>query len=50
MFTFYLQIFTGVQCGFLASRGRCPMCKQFRPKSYKSRPQPLVIHATELSL
>jgi hypothetical protein len=29
-FKFYLQIFTGVQCGFLVSRGRCPICKRFR--------------------
>jgi hypothetical protein len=32
MFKFYLQIFTGVQCGFLSSRGRCPICKRFRGK------------------
>jgi hypothetical protein len=30
MFELYLQISTGVQCGFLVSRGRCPICKRFR--------------------
>ena len=40
MFKFYLQIFTGVQCGFLVSRGRCPIYKRFRPKSYESCPHP----------
>ena len=38
MFQFYLQIFTGAQCGFLVSCGRCPICKRFRPKSYESGP------------
>ena len=38
MFKFYLQTFTGVQCGFLVSRGRCPICKRFRPKSFESCP------------
>ena len=38
MFKFYLQIFTGVQFGFLVSRSRCPTCKQFRPRSYESCP------------
>jgi len=38
MFGFYLQIFTAVQCGFLMSCGRCPICKHFRPKSYESCP------------
>ena len=46
-FKFYLQMFTGVQCGFLVSRGRCPLYKRFRPKSYESCPhpwsQPLVV-------
>jgi len=28
---FYLQIFTGVQCGFLVSRGWCPIGKDFVP-------------------
>jgi hypothetical protein len=30
MFKFLIQIFTGVQCGFLVSRGRCHICKRFR--------------------
>jgi hypothetical protein len=30
MFKLYLQISTGVQCGFFVLRGRCPMCKRFR--------------------
>jgi hypothetical protein len=29
MFKFYLQIFTGVQWGFLVSRGKCAICKRF---------------------
>jgi hypothetical protein len=29
MFRFYLQIFTGVQCGVLVSCSRCPFSKQF---------------------
>jgi hypothetical protein len=33
MFTFYLQIFTAVHCGFLVLRGRCSIGKRFRPKS-----------------
>ena len=40
MVTFYLQIFTDVQCGFLLSRGTCFMCKKFHHKSYESCPQP----------
>ena len=47
MFKCYLQIFTAVQCGFLFSRGRCPIRKRFRPKSYESCPhlgsQPLLL-------
>jgi len=39
MFKFYLQIFAGFQHGFLVSRGRCPLCKRFRPKSYESCPR-----------
>ena len=33
---FYLQMFTGVHCGFLVSRGRYTTCKRFCPKSYES--------------
>ena len=40
MFKFYLQIFTGFQCGFLVSCGRCPICERFRPNSYESCPHP----------
>ena len=36
MFKFHLQIFTGVHCGFLMSRGRCANYKRFLPKSYES--------------
>ena len=47
MFKFYLLIFTGVQCGFIVSRGRCPICRRFRPKSHESYPylwsQPLLL-------
>jgi len=46
-FQFDLQIFTGVQCGFLVSRGVCVIYKRFLPKSYDSRPrqwsQPLLL-------
>jgi hypothetical protein len=47
MFKYSLQIFTAFQCGFLVSRGRCPICKRFRPRSYESCPhvrsQPLLL-------
>ena len=47
MFRFYLQIFTALQCGFLVSRARCPIFKQFLPKSYEPCPhlwsQPLLL-------
>ena len=47
IFTFYLQIFTGVQRGFLVSPGRCPICKWFRSRTYQSCPhlcsQPLLL-------
>ena len=47
MFKLYLQIFTGVQCGFLLSRGRCLICEPFLTKFYKSCPylwsQPLLL-------
>ena len=47
MSRFCLQIFTDVECGFLMSRGRCPICKRFRPKSFESYPhlwsQPLLL-------
>jgi hypothetical protein len=39
MFKFYLQICAGIQCGFLVSRGRCPTCKRFRPKTYETYPR-----------
>jgi len=39
MFKFYLQIFSGVQYGFLVSRGRCPICKRCRTKSYETCPR-----------
>jgi hypothetical protein len=38
MFHFRLQIFTDIECGFLMSRGRCPIRKRFRSKSYESYP------------
>jgi hypothetical protein len=40
MFKFYLQIFAHVQCGFLVSCGRFPICKWFCPKSFESCPHP----------
>ena len=47
MFSFYLQTFTVVQCGFLVSRSTCTNCKLLRPKSYESCPnlwsQPLLL-------
>ena len=36
LFKFNLEIFTGVQFGFLMSHSRCPICKWFHPKSYES--------------
>jgi len=35
---FYLPILTDVQRGSLVSRGRCQICKRFRPNSYESCP------------
>jgi len=47
IFKFYLHVFTGVLCGLLMSRGRCPIFKLFLPKSYKSythlNSQPLLL-------
>jgi len=46
-FKFYLQIFTGVQRGFLVSPGICLIYKRFRSKTYQSCPhlcsQPLLL-------
>jgi hypothetical protein len=36
LFQLYLQILTGVQCGFIVSRGRCSISKGFCPKFYES--------------
>jgi hypothetical protein len=38
MFKFYPEIFTAFHCGFLVSRGRCPICQRFRPRSCESCP------------
>ena len=49
MFKFYLQKFTGVECGFLLSRGGCPICKRFRSTPHESCPHilshPLLLSA-----
>jgi len=46
-FKFNLQIFTRVQCGFLVSPSRCPICTLFRSTAYQSCPhlcsQPLLL-------
>ena len=56
MFKVYLQMFAAVECGFLVSRGRRPICKRFHPKSHKacsylwSQPLPLSVPGSSSKL